>query len=305
MTKNELIQDLAKVERLAGASRWGRLMHHPLRYLNAILFKEVLYPRSKKERLENARLFWGRRMKVALPSSTDIYLTGGKSHDSELRLARFIVLNLPEKGHFLDIGAHYGYFTLLAAEVAGAEGRVHAFEPAASSWSLLRENVSGTASVMVFNEAVSDAPGKLVFYEFPNLYSEYNTMDVEQFRSEPWFEGFSPRQTEVTATTIDALTAATGLKPDLIKIDVEGAEDKVINGGAAFLQQYNPYLVMEYLEPQRHNDAHKKAAARLRDWGYRSFIITASGALAPVGDIESYLLQSSLESDNIVFRKAG
>lgn len=77
-------------------------------------------------------------MNIALPASTDIYLTGGKSHDSEIRLAKFLIKNLNQGDNFVDIGAHYGYFTLLGAHLVGKGGRVF-FEPGKSTYSLLEK----------------------------------------------------------------------------------------------------------------------------------------------------------------------
>lgn len=60
---------------------------------------------------------------------------------------------------------------------------------------------------------------------------------------------------------------------------------------------------MEYLEPKRHNEEHQKAFRLLKESGYNSFLISKTGALTSVKDIDSYLIQNRLESDNIVFKK--
>jgi FkbM family methyltransferase len=300
----DLMQQLDKVEKLACASRINRLLHNPYKYITAIFFKEFVYPRKKQEKIDTADLFYGKKMKIGLPASTDIYLNGGKSHDSEIRLARFIILNLGAGGHFLDIGAHYGYFTLLAAEIAGGEGKVVAFEPAGMSYDLLKENTGHLAHVTALPKAVSHNTDSLVFYEFPNLYSEYNSTDVSQFEKEDWFQRFPPRRVEVPATTIDEVTTGHNFVPGIIKIDVEGAEFSVIRGGVQFLRLHAPFIVMEYLEPKRHNEEHKKAFDLMIELGYRSYLIRKDGTLMPVTDIDTYLTEQKLESDNIVFQKA-
>lgn len=302
MNKEILLRKLNTVEVLA-SSRWRRLLHDPLKYVYAIFFTKIIYPKTKRETRKRAPLFYSETMKVDLPAATDIYLTGGKSHASEIRLARFLILNLFPGSRFLDIGAHYGYFSLLASELVGAAGRVLAFEPADKSFALLQENSTPKSNITIFKKAVSDTAGKLTFFEFPTLYSEYNSLDAAQFSNEEWFSAFKPVAVEVQATTVDAITGEASFIPDLIKIDVEGAEYKAMLGGVRFFQSHAPVLVMEYLNPARQNEEHKKAVSLLRELGYLSYAIRHSGEIDCIDDIDEYLTVHRLDSDNIVFKK--
>jgi FkbM family methyltransferase len=300
--KERMLQQLTGVERLAQTTRLGRLLHHPFRYLAAIIFKDFIYPRTKKEKKKKARLFYGRMMTVILPAATDIYLTGGKSHDSEIRLARFLVRSLKEGDHFLDIGAHYGYFSLIAAELTGDAGQVMALEPASKSGAILRENCRDLGNITLVAKAISDQVGEISFYEFPNLFSEYNSINVDQFRDEKWFADFNPVKTTVATTTVNEITAD-GFNPAVIKIDVEGAELKVVTGGLDFLRSHSPVIAMEYLSPARGNTEHRQALALLREAGYHTFIIDKEGELLETADVEQHLERNGLESDNIIFKK--
>lgn len=302
MQQQELLDRLDALERLAEASRFGRLLHNPLRYLSAMLFLKLQYPRSKKESIRPARLFFGQEVQVALPASTDIYLTGGKTHASEIRLARFLIRRLQPGDHFLDIGAHYGYFTLLAAALTGEGGRVEAYEPAGSTFELLQQNAAPLPQVRVHQQAVSDAAGELTFYEFPNLYSEYNSFHIEQFRNEAWFAGAPPKAVPITVTTLGAITSEKDFHPAFIKIDVEGAEDAVIRGGFDFLKAGRPVIAMEYLHRRRGNAAHRAAAELLASIGYSAHRIAADGEALPLADAEAYLETARLDSDNIIFQ---
>lgn len=303
MTKQELIDRLQIVDNIAKMSKVGRLINNPAKYLSAIFFRKFVYPKNKNERIENVGVFFGGRMNVALPSSTDIFLTGGKSHDSEIRLARFIINELECGDHYLDIGAHYGYFSLLASELVGKEGKVISFEPTTKSFSILKSNTESKPNVVAQNMAVSFEKGVLVFYEFPNMYSEYNSMNVSQFEGESWFVENKPNRVEVGCTTIDEVTQQHSISPKIVKIDVEGAEFLVLSGGKSFLEQHRPSIVMEYLEPNRHNEEHHKAHDLLVSLGYSSFIIGSKGELSPVSDVDAYLVGNQMDSDNIVYRK--
>ena len=291
-----------EVEKIANLTKFKRLLHHPLKYIFAILFKHLIYHKSQKEIKVDATLFYKKKMKIALPASTDIYLTGGKSHNSEIRLAKFIIINLQKGNHFLDIGAHFGYFTLLASEIVGTEGKVFAFEPARKSYEILLENCSGINSIFTFTKAVSDTNEDIIFYEFPNLYSEYNSSDVAQFENESWFSSSKPKKTKVQATTISDI-ANENFNPSIIKIDVEGSECNVIKGGTKYFENHSPYIVMEYLEPRRDNKNHVKALELLKKMGFEPHTINPNGQLAAIENIDKYLIDNNLESDNIVFKR--
>lgn len=303
MEKEYLLRKLNKVEEFATTSKTGRLLANPFRYLSSLFFREFIYSRKKQERIREVTLFWGQKMQIALPASTDIYLAGGKTHDSEIRLTRFLIENLDPGDSFLDIGAHYGFFTLLASALTGPSGSIISFEPAAKSYELLLVNTRNAGNIRIQRKAVSDTPEPITFYQFPNLFSEYNSIDIAQFENEEWFADFKPEKTTVEATTIDAVTANGNFVPKIIKIDVEGGEYHVLKGGATLLSQHKPVIAMEHLEAGRHNEKHQEAVNLLRGLGYKSYIITASGNLEEISDINAYLTGNKMESDNIIFRK--
>lgn len=190
--QENLIKSLNKVTKLANYTKIQRFLHHPFKYIFAMYFREFIYPKTKQEKIVTAPLFYGEEMKIALPASMDIYLTRGKSHFSETRLASFLLKNLENGAHFLDIGAHFGYFTLLAAKVVGLKGKVYSFEPSEKSFNLLKLNTEKRKNISCFNQAVSDKEGEITFYQFPVLYSEYNSMDIAQYENEAWFQNLSP-----------------------------------------------------------------------------------------------------------------
>ncbi|MBU6343113.1 MAG: FkbM family methyltransferase [Bacteroidetes bacterium] len=303
MTTKTLLAQLRQVENLAAAGKWTRMRKQPFKYFKAILFRELVYKKSKKERPETVTTFFGVPMHILLPSSTDIYLTGGKSHASEIRLARFLIINLKQNAVFLDIGAHYGYFSLLASRLVGDSGKIVSIEAAPATYKMLHRNKLRFNNIFDFNLAVSDTAGHLSFFEFPNLYSEYNTLDIRQFENEPWFAANAPTEIRVPAIELDAFLAQENLVPEIIKIDVEGAEYKVLKGATHFLQNHAPIIVMEYLSPERSNTAHQEAEALLKHLGFKPYAIDHHGHLQELEDVHAHLKASALESDNIAFVK--
>lgn len=293
---------LQMVEQLAGAGKLSRLLHNPARYLYAMMLSKCIYPLTHKGALKNAPLFFGGEMQVLLPAATDIYLAGGKTHSSEIRLAKFMINNLQPGANFLDIGAHFGYFTLLASSLVGDTGKVYAIEPASETFNLLQQNTSANSNVQTFHKAVSDKGEMVSFYEFPVLYSEYNTLDVEKFLKEDWIKKYNPHKTEVQATTIDGFLDENGLNPAMIKIDVEGAEVQAIKGGSHTWQEGSPVLVMEYLD-EGNESSYTQAADIMYGYGYTSYMITNEGTLAETRDVLTYMRERGMTSENIVFKK--
>jgi len=303
MLKEEFISKIEGVERIASASKIERMLRHPFKYLNAIFFREIVYKKSRNEKEVVSNTFFQTQMHLLLPSSTDIYLIGGKSHDSEIRLAKFLIHQLNSGDTFIDVGAHYGYFSLLASKLVGSSGKVFGFEASPTTYRIFQKNANRMENVVGHNLAISDANAPLKFYEFPNLYSEYNSLDIEQFKNEKWFSENKPKEVTIESIMLDDFFIDKKLTPKVIKIDVEGAELKVIKGFKKHLLENTPLVVIEYLSDERGNIAHVEAEKLLESLGFQSHIIDSKGNLQQVKSISSFFKEKGLESDNIVFVK--
>lgn len=294
-------EQLEAVISLARGGKLARFLASPSKYFQAMLFSKVQYPVSHKSSLRKADLFWGDQMDVLLPAALDIYITGGKTHDSELRLARFLIQSLQHGSRFLDIGAHFGYFSLLAGHLVGKQGKVFALEAASGTYEVLQRNISSYENIHAYHMAVSHVEEEVTFNEFPVLYSEYNSMVIDKHEKERWVKKYPPVAKIVHAITIDSFINKYNFVPDIIKIDVEGAEDKVVSGGINTWQSHNPFIVMEYLEGDEQQ--YEQAKNILAQQGYNSYVIEKNGSLMPVKDIPEYMARSMSDSENIVFSK--
>lgn len=303
MTKEELLSEIKKVERLAQASKIQRMLAHPLRYVDAILFREIFYKNTRREKQVVSHTFFGVPMYLLLPSSTDIYLTGGKSHSSEVRLAKFLINHLKAGDTFIDVGAHYGYFSLLASTIVGNSGQVFAFEASPTTYSVLKKNSDQQKNINSKNLAVSDTDTPLTFFEFPNLYSEYNTLDVGQFKNEEWYINNKPVKLNIDSVVLSDFLLQNQITPNIIKIDVEGAEFKVMSGLKEYLSAHSATVIIEFLSDERGNDAHMKAKELLEALGLKPHVIDASGQLELVSSITDYINNLETDSDNVVFTK--
>jgi FkbM family methyltransferase len=217
---------LSRAEKDFAQGRRGRVLHHPIKTAR-------IKAASLKPHWVVADVFWGASMKVILPEcvSASVYRSGV----FEPCLTKFLVRSLEEGAVFFDVGAHIGYFSLLAKHL-GAE--VHAFEPTKSSSLLLQENVK---SLRLNRVALSDHGGELELTDFGPLYGAFNSInprerDLRRFPFERYL---------VPTTTLDSYVRETGAQPDVIKIDVEGAEEVVVAGAAETLEQCRPVITAE------------------------------------------------------------
>lgn len=302
-TKNDLLQQLASVEDFAKATKLQRLLKNPLKYIYAILFRDLWYKPTKKSKTIVSNAFFGTPIHVELPAGTEIYLSGGKTHPVEVKLAKFLIQQLQPGDVFVDVGAHYGYFSLLASCLVGKTGQVFAFEASPQTFKTLQKNKVTFQQLHVYNQAISNKNSSIVFYQFPNLFSEYNTFNVKQFMKETWFKDNPPLAINIPALSLSSVLTKKQIHPKLIKIDVEGAEFKVIEGAITYLKNNTPQIIMEYLSTSRGNETYKKAEALLSNLHYYPHLIDGQGQLKPLENVANYLDAQGLETENIVFKK--
>ncbi|TVR89106.1 MAG: FkbM family methyltransferase [Saprospirales bacterium] len=302
--RRALSAGLDQVEKYGASSKIGRFIKKPMHYSLVILHRKIQYKFLGREKQVKCKTFFNEEMHLSLPSSTDIFLSGGKTHDSEVRLARYFISEVKAGEVFFDIGAHCGYFSLLASRLVGEEGSIVAFEASPKTHQMLCQNLSQRSNAEIHHRAVSDTNGTVKFYEFPNLYSEYNAIDAEQYKDQNWFKKHRPVEANVQAVTLDFFVRSHSIIPTTIKIDVEGAEYKVLSGSKNVLAKHSPTIAMEYLSPRRNNQNHVLANNLLLDLGYSAHIIDSKGLLQKTRDLDEHMRTSGLESDNAVFKPA-
>jgi FkbM family methyltransferase len=300
----DLSESFAQVEKIAGMSKARRMLYSPAKYFYAILYRKILSRFLGLSRITKVDTFFNRPMRIRFPAGTDIYLTRGKTDDAELRLTRFLFSELSAGDRFIDIGAHFGYYPLLASICTGNGGKVIAIEPSQETYALLQMNTNEYSNITAIHMAVAGSEGMKEFYEFPHIYSEYSSVYPQQFQKQKWFRRIEAQKTEVHCVTLDSLLSPLTDRRTVIKIDAEGSEYDILKGGVGFLRQSNSAtIIMEYLNASRGNTNHKEAAKILSGNGYNCFRITQSGTLLSCEDVNVYLTTHGMESDNFVFKK--
>ena len=150
---------------------------------------------------------------------------------------------------FIDVGANIGLFTLFASEVVGEEGKVICFEPSPSTFLRLSENVNLNEfkNIDLRNIGLSDKKEELIFYVSENGNDAYNSFAPSQ-------DDKLEKSIKVPVSTLDfELNDVDKSSIKLIKIDVEGWEKFVLNGGVDFLKNYNPIVMVEFTEENTFN----------------------------------------------------
>ena len=181
---------------------------------------------------------------------------------------------------FLDVGANLGYYTALAARAVGPNGRVLAVEPDPDSFGYLEQTIAANAvgNVEAFPVAASDAPATLPLY-----ISTDNRGDNRLYAS-----GEDRPQVEVAARPLDALLRENKIDTvDLIKIDVQGYEPKVIAGLRETITSSPNLTLLTEFWPQGIDEAGEDAnefLQTLRELGLTLHELQPDGSLAELTD---------------------
>jgi FkbM family methyltransferase len=171
---------------------------------------------------------------------------------------------------FVDVGANTGVFSLLAC-VANPNVRVVAFEPVPVVYGRLVEHIrmNGLESrIEARPEAVSNRAGETKIYVPDHAAPTGASLHVGGLR------GTGAVAIDVPLTTLDQ-TCADRMHVDLVKIDVEGFEDKVLEGMPGILADHRPTLIVEILP----DGPYKAVQEILRRHGYRFFHLRVEGPM--------------------------
>jgi len=172
---------------------------------------------------------------------------------------------------FFDIGSYYGYYAMRAAQ-CGA--RAIAFEPASANYEILRQNVALNADLRceTYKLALSDSVGIAAMSIAP----------VNK-RGNGWIcapSDGSVATEDVETTTLDVFVCEHGIdRLDALKLDVEGAECKVLAGGVETLARFRPVMLIEFNPGclKRLGEERGTLLDLVRDFGYELWRTTHHG----------------------------
>jgi FkbM family methyltransferase len=170
------------------------------------------------------------------------YLTGDAESAVQQALTELIA-----PGHVVyDVGANIGFFTILCARLVGLEGKVYAFEPMPENAATLRHNIAlnELENVVVVEKALSSTSGTAELFISP--WSAFHSLNVEGASKRENRGQDAQAPIAVETVTLDQFVREAGVEaPDLVKLDVEGAELLALEGMREVLRDVQPLLVCE------------------------------------------------------------
>jgi FkbM family methyltransferase len=152
-----------------------------------------------------------------------------------------------------DCGVYLGYYSVFFSRIVGPRGNVVAVEPDPMNLARARRNaeLNGCRNIRFVQAAISDQIGDVEFIinatSNSHLPETYVGRDVQEYRERVNQAGDS---VSISSHTFDSLLEETGLAPDLIKIDIEGAEKKALFGAPLLVKEVRPLIVLELHNPE-------------------------------------------------------
>ena len=254
-----------------------------------ILFKAPLHTLRKtkgfqvllKSRLNHPKLYdLGYSHQVALRPFTHASIRWKKQHlePGIRKLVKKIAKELDlqnDKGCFLDIGANVGLYTWEVGKIC-PHRKTLAFEPDPENIKLLDQTVreSDLQNLTIWKCALSNQKGEVSFFQ-DSLTSATGCVAG---KDKPWVEQYlnsSVNEIRVKTNTLDSVVSK-DKDPSLIKIDVEGHEFEVLQGGTNILTKIKPLLIIESFPPKQ-----RTVLSILQELGYKTIDADHHASIKP------------------------
>lgn len=200
-----------------------------------------------------------------------------------------VLTALSEGDVFYDIGANIGYFSQLAGSVVGTAGRVFAFEANPDTATIFNANmgINGTPGhITLFGKALSDQNGEAAFVAVdekagptvPFARDSNGSLWTSEHDS---CDGI--HRIMVETVRLDDLVVQQGLPtPKVVKIDTEGAEERILRGaGALIAPGVIPFIFCEMNKNglRQHGSSPDRLRAFMHERGYDVFLLNKDGTL--------------------------
>lgn len=156
-------------------------------------------------------------------------------------LTVFMAQRVKSGMHVVDAGANHGYYTVLFADIVGANGRVAAVEANPNTAKFLRQTVHVNGfddRVRVIENALGDTDGQTFTFHTPSDEPKNARIITNAAAG-------SADTVQVTGARLDTLLADWPTV-DFIKMDVEGAEEATLSGASGIIEKHRPELLLEF-----------------------------------------------------------
>ncbi|MGQ0646093.1 MAG: FkbM family methyltransferase [Gemmatimonadaceae bacterium] len=202
-------------------------------------------------------------------------LAGGRLYEAET--SNFIGSLLQPGDTFIDIGAHVGYFSMLASALVGPSGAVFSFEPDTTNYAHLVEHIdaNGATNIRPMHMAVGAKPAVAEFFVNTDNDGGHALWEVGRH---PFNERTrqAPTTRKVFVTSLDHMFSDRDMsRLRAIKIDAEGAEFAILVGARGLLTRHHvPFVIAEVnrfgLESMGASEQHLRGF--MSDLGYETYL---------------------------------
>jgi FkbM family methyltransferase len=208
---------------------------------------------------------------------------------SEVALTALMLKVLHEGDFVVDVGTHFGYEALLAAELVGKNGLVVCFEPHPETFKIACKNLA-ESNIEVNNMAVGSADGYIKMANNDITRSAFNSIDTALGDS---------ASIDVPIVSLDSFFKERKSKISFIKCDVEGFEMEVLKGAINVIEQDKPIMVLEAEMPLENPERTraKQLAAFLKVYNYKPFNFGLQGQYLEIAELD----RSQSDHANVLF----
>ena len=230
----------------------------PSRYLRRIVWRQFRRP-FRVEWLEGLRI----NLYPGNESSRSIFVSGFYDPNELSLLARILRPGMT----FIDVGANMGLYSLFGARKVGASGKVVAIEPSRREAGIIREHIEGNGlgNVTLLAVAVTDREGEAELLVASLAKSGHNTLGAFGFDT-----ALDHRERVRSVRLDDVVREQSLTRVDVIKMDIEGAEELALRGAERTLRDHRPLLLMElsHRSLQHQQSSAERLLELLGEFGY-------------------------------------
>lgn len=266
-----------------------------------LLYKKIQTSEEKLLKFSSfstTKTFWGRRIFVPpINNEVNAIRFFGSLGFPEIKLIKFLIRNLKVNDVFYDVGASYGFYSVLA-DFLLEKGEIHAFEPHRQIFQLLKSNLNTSLNKSLANHSVlGNTLGKVGFYEAKmggkriltsTISADAIMIDVNNYQF-----------ININSLTLDEY-CSNYASPSFIKLDAEGAETDIIKGGWETIKKHHPVISLEvWTKKIKKHKLSLNAVRLLYQLGYQSYWLDFHGFIKPI--IMENLGSFTWYADNYIF----
>lgn len=289
---NRIYEDrLRAISKRRGTGRLVRLLQSPIRTMLPRFMRKMNLRKDI-----DIETIWDGKFSGVLPEAVTSVIWRFGYFETNVSTTLLRVLQ-PGSG-FIDVGSHFGYFTLFASKLVGANGQVLAVEAMPSTFEQLEKNVRRNApypNIRMHPGAAFNKETSLEFSDFgliaSSLNSAFGSRDTQSLtRSDS-------NKVLVQAKPLDAILADKPMKRvDLVKIDAESSEKFVLLGMQETIKIHRPVIAMEVGDVAGAQDAgSSEQIAMIENLNYKSFRWTKNF------ELENFVIDGPVPYENLVF----